>query len=448
MYKIKNLSATEISKCYLNGTLNPLVVTEYFLEKIYKSSKDKKKIFVNITAERALNEAYKSKKRYSSQNIKSNFDGIPCAWKDLVDFRGVPAFGGSSSLKDRKASEDAKVIKIADKAGIICLGKTSTVEFALGGIGTNKFNPTPNNILLIDKKRAPGGSSVGSAAAVFAGLTPISIGTDTGGSVRIPSAWHGLIGFKPSFGKIPTKGVLALSKSLDTIGPIAKDSDDILSMYKILSKEKINIINYQLKNITIAVCKNIVWDNIGDEDKYIYEEQFKKIKKKRKNIIYKEFPEITSIHNDNKKESLVVWEAWNEWKHIISEKKAIIDPNVLERMYIGKNMNSDQVDKIKKSIEVNRAKFKKSMLNIDALIMPTVPIDPPTIEELNSRKTYSYLNSLALRNTRISNFLDLPSITIPLQHHSNKTKGLLISCSSGNDYKTINIAKILEKIIN
>ncbi len=447
MNKISNMSALEISRCYLKKTLDPIKVTEYFLDKIYKEDK-KNKIFVKITSERALNEAYKSKKRYIDGKIRSVFDGVPCAWKDIIDCKEAPAYAGSNTLLGRKAINDAEVISIANKAGILCLGKTSTVEFALGGIGTNAFNPTPNNLLLKDKKRAPGGSSVGSATAVFAGLIPIAIGTDTGGSVRIPAAWHGLIGFKPTYGKISTLGVLPLSKSLDTIGPISKSSKDIAIMYSILSKKKMSNKKYKPKDITIAICKNIVWKNVEEEEIYIYHHIINKIKSEGVNVIFKNFPEITSIHNDNEEGSLVVWEAWNQWKKIIKGNESIVDPNVLKRMHTGKNMSRKHFNRIRESIKINRAKFTKSMFNIDALIMPTVPIGPPAISELQSEESYSYLNALVLRNTKISNLLNLPSITIPIKNQASKAKGLLVCCCSGNDYKTLAVSRILEKIIN
>ena len=181
-------------------------------------------LFVKFRKTSIQRNNYLGRDKKKNQRL-SFFDGIPIVWKDLIDIEGFPSYGGSKLLEKLRKNEkvkNARVVDIAKKNGLISLAKASTVEFAFGGLGLNKSCKLPTNLLYNSKNHAPGGSSTGSATSVFYGLAPLSVGTDTAGSIRIPAAWHSLTGFKPSSGMISINGVLPLSKSCDTVGTICK----------------------------------------------------------------------------------------------------------------------------------------------------------------------------------------------------------------------------------
>ena len=201
------LTATELGEQIRNRSISPLELTQHFLTRIKEQDSDRR-IYVRTTDERALVEAEAAEIRAAQGLARSPLDGVPISWKDLYDTAGVRTEGGSPLLAERTPKSDATVLERATSAGMICLGKTNTVQFALGGIGTNPVTGTPPNAVMTDTPRAPGGSSSGAAVSVASGLAAAGIGSDTGGSVRVPAAWNALVGFKTSIGALPMRGVL------------------------------------------------------------------------------------------------------------------------------------------------------------------------------------------------------------------------------------------------
>ena len=201
---ITKLTAYEIGLLLEKRKIDPISLLEIFLENYNLAEEGAKRGVSRILKKNAFIEAKLSWQRQKNNNRLSIFDGIPSAWKDVIDIKNYPAFGGSNLLKKLRKNikvKDACVITNARRSGIIPLFKTSTVEFAFGGLGTNSSFRFPKN-LMYKRLRCPGGSSSGSASSVFSNLIPIAIGTDTAGSVRIPSCWHGLVGFKPTYNNI------------------------------------------------------------------------------------------------------------------------------------------------------------------------------------------------------------------------------------------------------
>ena len=246
---ITKLTAYEIGILLEKRKIDPISLLELFLENYNLAEEDTKKAVSKILKKEAFFEAKLSWERQKNNNRLSIFDGIPSGWKDVIDIKNYPAFGGSKLLKKLRKNikvKDAHVITNARRSGIIPLFKTSTVEFAFGGLGLNSSQQYPKN-QMYKSARCPGGSSSGSASSVYSNLIPIAIGTDTAGSIRIPSCWHSLVGFKPTYGIISCKGVLPLSKSYDTMGTICKTVKDSIILYNILSREKVHFISTKKK---------------------------------------------------------------------------------------------------------------------------------------------------------------------------------------------------------
>jgi aspartyl-tRNA(Asn)/glutamyl-tRNA(Gln) amidotransferase subunit A len=220
-------------------------------------------IFTRVTAERALSEARAASRRLTGGRPASILDGVPIAWKDLFDLKGLPTTAGSRVLESATpAGQDATLVARLKAAGMVCLGRVNMTEFAFSGIGLNPHYGTPRNPHGRDDARIPGGSSSGSAVAVARGLAPVAIGTDTSGSVRIPAAFNGIIGFKASSGRYPVDGVFPLSKTLDTLGVLARTVEDAVVVDAAMCGMMRPVLRRSaLGGLKILVPTNVVFDD-------------------------------------------------------------------------------------------------------------------------------------------------------------------------------------------
>ncbi len=447
--KFSNFSACELGIEIAYKNIDPVELTEYFLELIYSSPPASKLSFIKVLQDRSIKEAKESRNRVKKNRMLGPLDGVPCAWKDLFDVKDHATSAGSKLLVNNIAQKDAEILQISKHAGQIFLGKTSTVEFALGGIGTNKNFPCPPNLSLPGRKHVPGGSSAGSASAVSGGLAPIAVGTDTGGSVRIPAAWQGLVGLKTSHGLISLKGVVPLAQSLDTIGPLCKNVEDAYTFFKIATRQNFSITDSNnIKNYKIFICKNLVWDKCEDSLEEDLGLALDVLRKEGADIDSITVPEISYVNSDLEEHGeLVLYEAWNNWNSTIAGNEELVDPNVLYRMNIGKNTDLKDINILKHKLNMNKLSLSKTFRKIDVLVMPTVCINPPLIMEVKNEQKYNYFNKLALRNTRFCNVLNLTAISIPIPTHNNKMPvGLMLCSSSGNEKKLLKLAKLCEEI--
>ena len=258
-------TACELGDGIGHGDIDPRDLCEHFLARIAAHDADHL-IYLRTTADRARGEAAAAAARATDGRRRSRLDGVPISWKDLYDTAGVATEGGTPLLAGRVPERDARVLQRATRAGCVCLGKTNTVQFALGGIGSNAATGTPPSAAMTDVPRAPGGSSSGAATSVAHGLAPIGIGSDTGGSVRIPAAWNRLVGLKTSHGVLPLDGVLPLSPSLDTVGPLTKSVADAAEIFTIMAARKpLDLGHASLDGARFLVAESVVWRDIEPE---------------------------------------------------------------------------------------------------------------------------------------------------------------------------------------
>ena len=222
---LEKRSAAEIGRLIAKGDLDPVEVAEFFLDRIERDRDNPS--FILVTRKRALEEAEASRKRHREGRAAGPLDGVPIAWKDLVDMAGERTTAGSALYADSPPKErDAPIVANLAAAGMVALGKTNLSEFAFSALGLNPHFGTPRNPRDPATPRIAGGSSSGAAVAVAGGLAPCAIGSDTGGSIRAPASFCGIVGFKTSEGRIDKQGVFPLSRTLDTIGPMAHTVED------------------------------------------------------------------------------------------------------------------------------------------------------------------------------------------------------------------------------
>ncbi|MEA3113062.1 MAG: aspartyl-tRNA(Asn)/glutamyl-tRNA(Gln) amidotransferase subunit [Caballeronia sp.] len=223
---ISPITAAALSRAYATGEANPVEVAQAALSKALAAPA----VFLKVTAERARLEAAASARRWRDGRPLSALDGVPIAWKDLFDIAGTLTTAGSAVFAEHApATRDAPLVAAGTRAGMVCIGKTGLSEFAFSGLGLNPHFGTAINLSLDGGRRAPGGSSSGAAVAVAAGIVPIAIGTDTGGSIRVPSAFNGLTGYRASGARYSRDGMVALSPTLDTCGPLAANVTDCIA---------------------------------------------------------------------------------------------------------------------------------------------------------------------------------------------------------------------------
>ena len=443
----------ELSLLLKNNKLDPLDLLNFFNEKIVNHQDQS--VFISRNEDNSRSDALQSSKRYRENKQLSPLDGIPLAWKDLFDIKGYRTTCGSLTRKNEKIiDKNAKVVSNCKEAGMIVIGKVNLTEFAFSGVGINNNFGTPKNPFSKNKEFIPGGSSSGSAVSVASGLCPASIGTDTGGSVRIPASMNGLIGYKSSEMRIDKSSVHPLSHTLDTIGPIGKCIDDCILIERALRNQHVVLPRAaELNDISFTVPKNYVYDKASEEVIENFENSLSLLSRnglKIKREYIKEFDEMQE--SSKKYGTIVTAEAFYNLNYYLTHKdKSLIDNRVIDRIELGRQQNAlDYINIVQKRKDLNK-RIKRIFDNKNFLLMPTVAIRAPEIKDLVSDiDEFHRLNSLILRNTMIGNYFNLPGVTFPSGIDINGIPtGILISSFSNTDEELLcysrNIEKILEK---
>jgi len=422
------MTALALGAAIAEGDIDPVELTESYLDRIVTEDTDHT-VFLTVTADRARAEAAAAKKRAENSVRLSPLDGVPISWKDLFDSAGVATTGGSDVLRDRVPDRDAETLARATRAGMVCLGKTNLSEFAFSGLGINPTYGTPVNPFDADTPRCPGGSSSGSAVSVARRLAPITVGTDTGGSVRIPAAWNNLVGLKTTSGVVPARGVLPLSRQFDTVGPLAQDVADTNALFAILCSGKAaDLIGASVRGKRFLIPDNCVWDGAEDGVVASLEAAFDKLAAKgavleRGHV--KEFDAVTNLCNTVG--NLFSPEAYAEWRHEIETKGDRIYDEVTQRFKLAEGMSSIDVAEAFHKLRALRASYLKNLAGYDAVLMPTTAITPPAIAPLEAdTAAYAAANIAALHNTRLGNLLTLSSLTLPVEPANGLPVGLML----------------------
>ena len=439
---LEKKTAVEIGKFIEIGKICPIELTEFFLKRI-EQFPDSKSIFTSILKERALQLAKEAKIRAETGIRKSIIDGVPISIKDLADIRNEETKGGSTMIKNQKAKYDAVFVKNLISNGLIPIGKTHMTELAFSGLGLNPQTKTPENS--IDPKLVPGGSSSGSAVSVSQHLSVASIGSDTGGSVRIPAAWNNLVGLKTTHHSISLKGVLKLCPSFDTIGPLCKSVEDANAFFSALKNKKINLLSpLKLRQLRFLVIKNVFFEKLDQDLKISFDRHIEILKNLGVAIEFKELEEIDKTLEISG--TVFPAEAYATWGKLIEKSPEKMFPPILSRFRGGRDIKaSDYIKKMTKLREI-REVFLRKTSGYDAIIVPCSPIKPPESKKLiEDFNFFTEQNILALRNTRMANSLNLCSLTIPLKANFS---GLMIFCHPNEEEKLMRIGLTLENQIS
>jgi aspartyl-tRNA(Asn)/glutamyl-tRNA(Gln) amidotransferase subunit A len=372
---------------------------------------------------------------------KGKLKGLIISVKDLFDVKGYKTKGGTKFIDDKIAQKDAKCISLIRKAGGLLLGHTNMTELAYSGLGINPHYGTPLNPVF--KNSVPGGSTSGGAVSIALDVADITIGTDTGGSTRIPAAFTGITGFKPTQDSISRDNVLVLSTSLDSVGLMAKDvSLCKLGFETMRNKSKNNIAK---NNIKIIIPKNFGFEDIDDEIKVGFDSAKEKIIKSGLDIQEIEIP----LLNHYKK--IPLWqfaavECQAEYFEAYNNKKHLIDPNVSRRMDRANQVTAVEYVNLCKERTTLISQFN-TFLGNNFLLLPTVSITPPLIKDCENVEFYDKMNLISLRNTTLANYMNGCSLSLPYTI-KDKPVGIMLNGSTDNDDQLLEIGSKIEKLLS
>ncbi len=372
--------------------------------------------------------------------------GLPVSVKDLVDIAGETTLAGSTVLKgSAPAKADAPVIKRLRIAGAAIVGKTNMTEFAFSGVGINPHYGTPANPADSFVARIPGGSSSGAAVSVATGLCVAALGSDTGGSIRIPAALCGIVGFKPTARRIPTTGTIPLSTTLDTVCAMTRSVDDCILVDSIIADSPLSIPDLPLAGLRLAVPGTLVLDALDPHVAASFSAVLTRLSAAGAKIVDAPFAMLADAADLNKFSGAEAF-AWH--RTLLAGHEAEYDFRVAKRIKMGATMSAaDYIDLHRKRRDwITR--MEEALGPFDSLIMPTVPIVAPPIAELEaSEETFFKANGQLLRNPSTINLLDGCAVSLPCHAPGTLPVGLMVAGPAMSDRKILAVARAIESAL-
>jgi aspartyl-tRNA(Asn)/glutamyl-tRNA(Gln) amidotransferase subunit A len=374
-------------------------------------------------------------------------DGTIMTIKDLFDVAGEITRAGSKALADeaKPAAVDAPVVRRLRAAGAVIVAKTNMSEFAYTGIGANPHFGMPGNPS--DRKRVPGGSSSGAAVAASDGMCEIAIGTDTGGSCRIPGALCGIVGYKPSRQRIPTDGAFPLSYSIDSIGPIARSVEACAKADSVMAGESfVPLEPTPLAGLRIGIVQGAPLENLDETVAKRFPDAIGRLKQAGAGMSEETLSLLGDMVQVNSKGGVQPAEAFTVHRDLLSRSADAIDPNVRARLERARNISAaDYIDMVRQRARLIRA-MDLRLADVDVLVMPTTPIVAPTMQEVAPPDDFARKNAMLLRNTVIANFFDLCAISLPIPRQGGLPTGLMLIARNGQDHRLFRIAAAVERL--
>ena len=431
------------------GTTTAREIVETCLARIADPDGEGKRAFIKVHADqaRAMADAADTLRRVG--RAPSRYAGIPVSLKDLFDIAGEPTPAGSRALADAPpATANAPVVHRLLAHGFIPVGRTNMTEFAFSGLGINPHYGTPRSPWDRAAGRIPGGSSAGAGVSVADGMALAALGTDTGGSCRIPAAFCGVVGYKPTARRVPIDGVLPLSPSLDSVGPLAPSVACAAAVDAILAGgSPVPIAPLPLAGLRLALPENFVLDGMDATVATEFERALTTLRAAGASIVPARFPEFDEIPKVNAGGGFTAAEAYAWHRSVLAEKGDLYDPLIRKRISRGEGQSAaDYVDLLAARQRII-ASFNARTAGYDALILPTVPVLPPRIADLADEAEYNRLNLLILRNNAVGNFLDRCAISLPIHRHGEAPVGLMLMGETLGDARLFAMAAAVEAVI-
>lgn len=407
-----------------------------------------KRTFLTLYADTARAAADAADARQRNSTVLSPLDGTIVSIKDLFDVAGEPTRAGSTILADAPpAAADAPIVQRLRAAGAVILGKTNMVEFAFSGVGLNPHYGTPGNPA--DRARVPGGSSSGAAVAVADGMCEIGIGTDTGGSCRIPAALCGVVGYKPSQRRVPTTGAFPLSPALDSVGPIARSVAACAQADAVLAGEAAWTLQpAPLKGLRFGIPQGLPLADLDAAVAARFADAIALLRKAGATLSDATLTPLDAMVRVNTPVPLVAVEAYATHRARIVTRARDFDQIVLSRIETAKDVSDAQHQAMLQQRAALIRTMDAALAGYDVLILPTTPIVAPTQAEVATPDGFVARNRLLLRNTAIGNFFDLCAMSLPLPRAGGLPVGLMLMARNGQDRRLFAIAAAVERLLS
>ena len=432
-----------------NGRTSARKIVDGCLERIADTSGEGARAFIHVDAEAAIEAAEAMDRLREIKAAPSRYAGIPVSIKDLFDIRGQVTRAGSRALEDSAPAEaDATVVARLRRAGFVVIGRTNMTEFAYSGIGINPHYGTPKSVWRRDVGHVPGGSSSGAAVSVADRMAHGALGTDTGGSCRIPAAFNGIVGFKPTQRRVPLAGGVPLSSTLDSFGPLARSVACCAVLDAVLAGEPVAPLQPRpIKGMRLAVPTTVALDELDDEVARSFERALETLSRQGALIERIAVPEFLDVGVINSKGGFTAAESYAWHRFLLASHGDVYDPRVYIRIQRGEAMSAaDYIDllEMRKSLI---ARVATRLASYDALVMPTTANTPPRVADLADDKAFTRANLLALRNCSLINTIDGCAISLPCHREGEVPVGLMLASSGGADRRIFELAAGMEAAI-
>jgi len=383
------------------------------------------------------------------------YTGIPVSVKDLFDVAGDTTLAGSTVLNGAApADQDATAVARLRAAGFIVIGRTNMTEFAFSGLGINPHYGTPKNPWDRATGRIPGGSSSGAAVSISDAMAYGALGTDTGGSCRIPAAMCGIVGFKPTASRVPLTGIYPLSASLDSIGPLANSVACCTALDAILagqspveSLSEAPGFEVTASDLRLAVLTNYVTEDLDQAVAAGLQQALRALQDAGANITELTLPELRELPEINRNGGLSAAEAYAHHRARLAQDRSRYDPRVAVRILRGSKQDAADYIELCNIRTDFTERVTKRIRKFDAVLMPTTPITAPALSDLAPDEAYVRINALVLRNPSIVNFIDGCAISIPCQAPGTAPVGLSLFGPGNTDRQLLSAAAAVEAMV-
>ena len=432
-----------------SGKTTSRILVERCLANIADPKGEGARVFVHVDRDAALAAADAMDNLRKAHAAPSPYAGIPVSIKDLFDIRGQVTKAGSRALDDMPAAEaDAPAVARLRRAGFIVIGRTNMTEFAYSGLGINPHYDTPKGVWKREIGHVPGGSSSGAAVSVVDGMAFGALGTDTGGSCRIPAAFNGIVGFKPTAERVPLDGAVPLSQSLDSIGPLARTVSCCAIMDAVLADDNIvPLAPRPVHGLRLLVPTTIVLDDLDPHVATAFERALKRLEAAGAIITRAPFPEFNDVGPMSSKGGFAAAESYAWHRRLMERRGGDYDPRVISRIMRGESQSAADYIELLEARESLIARAALRLEPYDVLVMPTAANLPPSIADMKDDKAYSQANILALRNCTFINMIDGCAISMPISKPGEAPVGLMLAAAGWHDRDVFDIAAGIEDLV-
>jgi aspartyl-tRNA(Asn)/glutamyl-tRNA(Gln) amidotransferase subunit A len=410
------------------------------IERCIDAAKRTSSVFTRLYPDAARAAAAHADAMRAASVTLSPLTGLPMSIKDLLDIAGETTLAGSIVLRNAApATSDAPVVRRLRAAGAAILGKTNMTEFAFSGVGINPHYGTPANPADPQTARIPGGSSSGAAVSVASGICVAAIGSDTGGSIRIPAALCGLVGFKPTANRVPTAGAIPLSTTLDTICAMTRSVDDCILVDSIVADTALDVPDLPLAGLRLALPRTLVLDGMDAHVATSFSSALTRLSAAGARIIDLPLPQLADLPQLNRFAGAESF-AWH--RELLAKHEAEYDRRVVRRINQGAALSAADYMHLHDARREWISQMERLLAPFDALIMPTVPVVAPLLAELEaSDEVFAACNALLLRNPSAINYLNGCAVSLPCHENGTLPVGLTIAGPALADRTVLSVAR-------